>query len=395
VSYTRLVLITLVAVAAPLLLAFTPVGVPVVAAEVVGGILIGPHALGWARLDAPVEVLSSLGLATLLFLAGLEIRLESLQGPMLRLAGLGFALSLGLALVITELLGLGGAVDTPLLAAVILVSTSLGIVVIPLKDERLVESAFGQLVVAAASLAEIGAVLLLSLLFAQQGASESTQPVHLAIFVTLILVLAAILGQGDRVPPLARALHDLRDTSSQIRVRASVALLGVVVLLATRLGLDAILAAFSAGVVLGWLDGEDHTLRQKLEVVGFGVFVPVFFVASGMQLAVDDLLSSPSALLEVPLFLLAIVACRTVPALLYAQELGRRRALAAGFLQATTLSFVVVATQLGQEEGLMDATTAAAFVAAGLLSVLAFPAAGLALARERRARAEVTPARAS
>ncbi len=192
---------------------------------------------------------------------------------------------------------------------------------------------------------------------------------------------------------MRRGLYRLRDTSAQIRVRASFALLGVAIWLGLQLGLDAILAAFSAGVVLNWLDGEDHDLRHKLEVVGFGVFVPVFFISSGMQVAVGDLFASASSIARVPILLLAIVAVRFTPALLYAPRFGRRQALAAGMLQSTSLSFIIVAVQLGTFLGIMRASTAAAFVAAGLISVLIFPAAALVVLR--RPEPEPAPAPAA
>jgi Kef-type K+ transport system membrane component KefB len=155
--------------------------------------------------------------------------------------------------------------------------------------------------------------------------------------------------------------------------------------LAERFGLESILGAFLAGVVVSVVDRDSTShpfFRAKLEAVGFGFVIPVFFVSSGIKLDLQGLLDSPSALLRVPVFLVALLVMRGVPALLYVRTLGRRPALAAALLQATSLPFIVAATQIGVELGNLSAVTAAAIVSAGLLSVLIFPAVALSLLRE-------------
>jgi len=154
--------------------------------------------------------------------------------------------------------------------------------------------------------------------------------------------------------------------------------------LAERFGLESILGAFLAGAVVGLLDADTRShphFRVKLEAIGYGFLIPVFFVASGLRLDIRGLFDSPEALLRVPLFLLALLAARGLPALLYVRSVGRRPALAAALLQATSLPFIVTATQIGVVTGLMEPVTAAALVCAGLLSVLLFPATALSLIR--------------
>jgi Kef-type K+ transport system membrane component KefB len=163
-----------------------------------------------------------------------------------------------------------------------------------------------------------------------------------------------------------------------------VVLLVAFVVLAERFGLESILGAFLAGAVVGVLDRDSRSrplFRVKLDAIGYGLLIPVFFVASGLRLDVNGLLTSPAALARVPLFLVALLLVRGVPALLYVPTAGRRAALAAGLLQATSLPFVVTATQIGVVIGLMTPVTDAALVCAGLLSVLIFPATALALLR--------------
>ncbi len=125
--------------------------------------------------------------------------------------------------------------------------------------------------------------------------------------------------------------------------------------------------------------------RAKLDGIGigigfgFGFLIPVFFVTSGLQFDLGALLGDRSALLLVPLFVVALLVVRGVPALLYRGAIGTREVAAAALLQATTLPFVVAATALGSELGLVSPAVAAALVAAGLLSVLFFPLIALGL----------------
>jgi Kef-type K+ transport system membrane component KefB len=186
---------------------------------------------------------------------------------------------------------------------------------------------------------------------------------------------------------LGATLTRLQDTTAEIRVRAAVVLLVAFVALAEAFGLESILGAFLAGAVVGLLDRDSTShprFRIKLDAIGYGFLIPVFFVTSGLRLDLGGLLADPTALLRVPLFLVALLLARGLPALLYTQRFGRRSALAAALLQATSLPFIVTATQIGVLTGLMTPVTAAALVCAGLLSVLLFPAGALALLRRGR-----------
>jgi Kef-type K+ transport system membrane component KefB len=149
-SFTSLLIVVAVAFGAPLLLGLFPrVRLPAVVLEIVAGIVIGPSGLGWVEVDLTIEVLALIGLAFLLFLSGLEIDFHRLRGPVLRLAGLGWAVSFAIAVAVC--LGLSGAglVDTPLFVAILLSATSLGVIVAVLKDAGEVSTTFGQLVIAA------------------------------------------------------------------------------------------------------------------------------------------------------------------------------------------------------------------------------------------------------
>ena len=238
---------------------------------------------------------------------------------------IGLAVSGGLAAV--------GLVDTPLLVAIILTATSLGVVIPVLKDAGQVESGFGQLVIAAASIADFGAVILLSLLFSREASGPGAQ----LLLIGGLVLLAALVGVG-----LARAGRWMR------------------------------LSMF----------------RLKLEALGYGFLVPFFFVVSGVRFNLQALTGHPANLYLVPLFLAGLLVVRGFPAWLYRSRVGTRRSVVAGLLQATSLPFIVAATQIGRELGGLDQATGAALVAAGLLSVLLFPLVALTILRSAGAGRE-------
>jgi Kef-type K+ transport system membrane component KefB len=382
-AFDGLVLVAAVAFLAPFLLGLAPrLRLPAVVVEIVAGIVIGPSVLGWVEIDGTIEVLSLIGLAFVLFLGGLEIDFGQLRGRVLRLAAGGWVVSFAIAVAVALGLSAAGLVDTPLLVAIILCSTALGVLVPVLKDAGEISSPFGQLVVAAGSIADFGAIILLTILFSGEGGVGSTVFLLGVLVAILVAVYLAVRGAG-RSRTVAADLERLQDTTAQIRVRGAVLLMVGLVAVAEAFGLEVILGAFAAGAILSLLDPDRRMthphFRQKLEAIGFGVFIPVFFVASGVRFDLEALLDDPSNLAMVPVFLAALVVVRGLPALLYRGLVGGRRAAAGGLFQATSLPFVVAATAIGQELGLLDGATAAALVAAGLLSVLLFPVTGLAL----------------
>jgi len=396
IDFSNLLIVAVVAFTAPLLLGLAPAfRLPAVVLELVAGIVVGPSGLAWVEADLAVEVLALVGLAFLLFLSGLEIDLERLRGHALGLTGLGFVVSFGLAVVVAFVLKGVGQVETPLFVAIVLVATSLGVVVPVLKDSGNTSSSLGQLVIAAASIADFGAVILLSLFFSREATSTTTQLLLLGGFLLVVAAfLLALLG-AQHSRRLSEVLVRLQDTTAQIRVRGAFLLMVAFVALAETLGLEVILGAFLAGAVLGLVDRDrmmtHPALRAKLEAVGFGVFIPVFFVSSGVLFDLDALLESASTAARVPLFLAALLLVRGLPALLYRPTIGGRQTAVAALLQATSLPFIVAASMIGIELGLLDRATGAALIAAGLLSILLFPLLALTIVRGG-GEAPVTPA---
>jgi Kef-type K+ transport system membrane component KefB len=379
ISFNSVLIIAAMAVLVPLISGLLPrLPVPGAALEVIAGILIGPSVLGWVRIDAPVQVLSDLGLGILLFLAGLEIDIERLRGPLARLAVSAFAVSAVLALLCAYAFRLAGQAEQPLLLAIILMSTSTGLLLPLLKDAGEESTAFGQLVMTAAALAEIVPIMLLSLFFSATSATPGAQAVSLAIFIVLIVLSGTALAWVRRLEPAGRLLNRLSDSSAQLRVRASLTLALAFGVLAYRFGFASILGAFAAGLLVRIVDLARHSphpqFQVKLEGIGFGFLVPIFFISTGVAFPLKALLTNPAALAEVPLFLAALLLVRGLPALLYVRFAGRRRAVAAGLLQATTLTFVIVAVQIGRADGKITPTAAASLLTAGLLSTILFPA---------------------
>lgn len=385
VQFVNLFAVVAIALVAPLLLSLAPaLRIPSVVLEIVAGIVVGPSVLGWVHADLPVQIVALLGLAFLLFLAGIEIDVHRLRGTVLRLALLGYLITFLFGLLVGGGFGALGWVRSPLLIAVTLSATSLGLVVPVLKDAGRADSALGQTVIAACSIADFGAVVLLSLLFSTEAGSTGSRVVLLVMFVVLVGVTAVVVSVVGRSERLGATLTRLQDTTAEIRVRAAVVLLVAFVALAEAFGLESILGAFLAGAVVGVLDKDSSShprFRSKLDAIGYGFLIPVFFVASGLRLDLSGLLAAPAALARVPLFLVALLLARGVPALLYTRLFDRRATLAAALLQATSLPFIVTATQIGTLTGLMTGVTAAALVCAGLLSVLLFPTSALALLR--------------
>lgn len=381
------VAVAAVALAAPLLVALAPrLRVPAVVAELLAGIVLGPAVLGVVRVGPPLELLATLGLAFLLLLAGLDVDLRGLRGGQAVAAGTELAGSLVLAGLLGAGLAAAGVVGDPALIAVVLSSTALGIVAPVLHDAGQVQGALGQRVLVAAALSDLATVVLLSVLFAAEG-SAGSRVVLLGAFLVLVAAALVALRAVGHVERVARPLRDLRGGGDQIRVRGAFLLLAGLTLLAQRLGLELLLGAFAAGVVLRLLEGGDADrgrLTGKLEAVGHGVFVPFFFVVTGVTLDVGALVGEPAAAVLVPVFLLGLLAARAVPVLVRPRGLSRRAAVAAGLLAATSLPVLVAGAEIGLRLGRLRPAVAAALVLAGLASVVLFPPLAARLLAPRR-----------
>jgi Kef-type K+ transport system membrane component KefB len=292
-------------------------------------------------------------------------------------------LSLAIAFAGASLLRVVGLIQAPLLVAIMLSATSLGIVVPVLADAGQSRSTLGQLIIAGSSIADFGAVILLSLFFSGDSTSVGFTLLLIGAFVVLVAAIGISLAAIERLGRLSTVLRSLQDSSAQIRVRGALLFLIGFAVLAQLLELEIILGAFIAGTVLRLVDKDGmmtHPLfRQKLEAVGFGVFIP-FFVVSGIQLDVGALLARGGARAGARLPLGPAARQRATGATVQADD-RQGGVLAAAPLQATSLPFIVATTGIGMELGILSPATGAALVVAGLLSVVLFPLGALTLLR--------------
>jgi Kef-type K+ transport system membrane component KefB len=384
-SLNGLLIITMIAIMAPVLAAtLRRVKLPSVVVEIAAGVIVGPSVLGWVKIDQPVSVVALLGLAFLLFLAGLEIDLRATTRNQLRAPLAAFAGSLLLGSVAGTAFHAVGWVRNPLFLAITLSATSLGLVVPVLTDAGQSRTVFGQLTIAGATAGEFGAITLLSLFFSATRGGTASNVIAFGTFGAVVAAVGATLGRVGRNLRLDAFLSRLQDTTAEIRVRIAVALLIGFVAVAAKVGLQIILGAFLAGVILNLVDRDtaSHPIfRAKLDALGYGFAIPVFFVSSGVEYDLSALTHSPSALARIPLFLLSLLIVRGAPTAPCAHTLGGRGAVAAGLLQATSLPVLVTAASIGLAIHAIAPVTASALVAAGLLSALIFPLAALSFIR--------------
>jgi Kef-type K+ transport system membrane component KefB len=234
----------------------------------------------------------------------------------------------------------------------------------------------------------VGPIVLLSLFFSGESGGIGAKLALLIAFFAFVVAVGLVLLGVEHSMKVSQTLLKLQDTTAEIRVRGAFLLLAIFVVLASRFGLEAILGAFLAGAILKLVDRDNAMTHAffhgKLQAAGFGVFIPFFFVSTGIKLDVTSLFHSTSALSRVPLFLAALLVVRGLPALLYRPFADRASQLVAGgLLQATSLSIPVVAGQIGVDLGLIRPENYVALVTAGLLSVIVFPLVALTLMRGR------------
>lgn len=378
-TLSSLVVILAVAVASPLLADVIArwVKVPSVVLEIGAGILVGP-VLSWAHDDEIVGFLSDLGLATLMFLAGMEIDLARVRGKPLQQAVTSWLVSLGLGLALGgALAGLDGA-HSGMVVGLAVTTTALGTLLPILRDRGELGTSFGTSVIAGAAVGEIGPLVAIALLLSTDRPARTV--VVLLVFVA-VAVGAAVLALRPRGERLGRLLDATLTTSSQLAIRLVMLFMGVMVWVAAELHLDVLLGAFAAGMVFrlfsaGASEREAELVEAKLEGLGFGFLVPVFFVVSGIRFDVDAIVDNPTILAAVPAFLLSFLVIRGGPAFLLHRgnpvaPVTERLALACYL--ATELPLVVVITGIGVDTGRLRSSTAAALVAAAMLSVLTLP----------------------
>lgn len=352
--------------------------VPVVVIELLLGILVGPEVLGLAEPDDFLDFFSSLGLGMLFFFAGYEIDFERIRGSPLRLAALGWLISLVLAYSLGGLLALAGVVISLLFTGSAMATTAIGTLIPILSDAGELRTRFGTYLLAAGAMGEFGPILLITLVFSTKGAVSNAVILVAFVAIAVIAAVVAVRGVGRGWALLERTL----ETSGQLAIRVAVVTVFALGALASSLGLDLLLGGFVAGVIVRIaLKGREVAIfESKLTAVGYGFFIPFFFVVSGIKFNLSALTDDPVNLLKVPLFLALFLIVRGTPALvLYRRELEARDRAALAFFSATQLPLVVAITTIAVEEGHMRSSTAASLVGAAIMSTLIFPLVGLRL----------------
>ena len=372
---SELLLIAFVAMLAPLLAELpSSFRIPVVVLEVILGILIGPHVFNLTSPDGMIGTLGELGLTFLLFMVGLEIDFDKIRGKPLSLAVGGWLLSFLLALVCMFFFQAIGLIQTPpLLAAVALSTTALGVLAPILRDRGELDSEFGTYMVAAAAAGEFGPLVVISMLLIP---THSTF-VHALFMVTFIIIafVAANIALNTRASRLIDILTRTMQSSGQLPVRICILLQILFVALAAKFGLNIVMGAFAAGIVVGLaIKGkEGELLRHKLDAIGYGFLIPIFFIVAGMKFEVSALWSAPLAPIQVALLLGLMLLVRGVPLFLYKKELTPEEKPPFAFYSATGLPLIIIISEIGVSAGLMPPDRAAILVSAGMISVLLFP----------------------
>lgn len=388
-SFEPLFIVFAVATAVPLALAFMPrLPLPAAVGEILAGIVVGPVVLGLVdRDDALVETLGTVGLVYLLFVAGLELDLRALVHPRLGRILAAYALTLGLAVALGYLLHFLDLIDSPLMVAIISCATALGVLLPIMKDQGLLDTEFGRLLFAACAIAEVVPIMLLTLFFTVDDSGVGEQFAKVAILVATAIVVGLGMVRLSLADRVSGVFARLSDTTAQLRIRETMMVLVGFAAIAGGFGIEVILGSFTAGVVIA--NAQRRTVisagyMTKVEAVGFGVFIPVFFVSTGIGLDVESMFATPRSILLVPVLLLAFLVVRGLPALtLYPAIMSRPEAAAAGLFQGANLSFAVAATAVALELDALSPAVAAAIVSAGMLSVILYPPIGAAILRRR------------
>ncbi|WP_399887183.1 cation:proton antiporter [Streptomyces sp. BBFR51] len=372
-----LVLIMAAAVLAPLLVHATGrrIRIPLVIFEIGLGILIGPDVLGWAHPDDVVDTLADLGLSMLIFLAGYEIDFAAVRGDTLRRSLWSWLVSLAAGIALALAISRGDVFEAFVIGTA-LTSTALGTVLPMLRDSGEQRGRFGAVMSAFGAVGEFGPVVAVALLLSGRRPAESAA--LLAAFGA-ITAAAVCWALRPRPPWFARLTERTLHSSGQFAVRFVMLLLACMLGLAEVFGLDVLLGAFAAGVLTRLVlhraaPASSEVVLGKVEAMGFGFLVPLFYVVTGIEFDLAALLHEPGALLLVPGFLLLVLLVRGVPVYALApRDLGRTDRVALALFASTCLPLVVAITTIGVDQELLDTDQAASLVGASMISVLVLP----------------------
>ena len=379
-GFASLVVVVIVAALAPICVDLLPgrIRLPQVVLLLLAGILVGPQLLALAH-PADVSTFSSIGLGFLFLLAGYELDPALLRAREGRLAATSWVVSLVLALVVLASLYAMNDTSSPVVIAIALTTTALGTLLPILRDNDMLGGRFGRYAFAAGAVGELGPILAMAILLGSSG--SLVELVALVVFLLLALLAARTPRLLERTR-VGEIILEREHATSQTTLRIAIALLFVLLLISDQLGFDSVLGAFVAGMLVrAWSPGEIKLFEVKLDAVGYGFFIPIFFVYSGMTLDVDSIVQNPLPLL---VFLVIMLALRGLPALFwYRRELATIERWQMVFITATALPLLVALTEVGVDNGRMTTATQASIIGAGVVSVLIFPILAIELQRRK------------
>jgi Kef-type K+ transport system membrane component KefB len=376
-SLRDLFIVTLIAALTPIAAGLlSRLRVPQVVILILGGILVGPQALGWADPEG-IELISNVGLGFLFLLAGYELELGLFRERAGRLALSAWLVTSLVAVAVTGALAAAGFVRAFVPIAIGLTTTALGTLLPILRDNRMLEGRFGAFIMAAGAVGEFLPIVAIAIFLSAQGAFLGLVSLVVIAGVALLFTFVPRIIRNKKIRGI---LSEGEHETSQTSLRWTIVLLFALLVIAADFGLDVVLGAFLAGVVLRrWAPGDVHSLEGKLDAVGYGFFIPVFFVASGMSLDLQSIIKSPGRLV---VFFVLFLVVRGLPTLLfYRRDLPLRGRVQLMLLTATALPLLVALAEIGLESGTMLPENAAALVGAGVLSVIVFPAVAVGLGR--------------
>lgn len=381
-EYISLAVIAAIAAFVPLLIGLFRIKVAEVVLLLGAGIVFGPEVLGWIQPEGSIELLSELGLGLLFFLAGLELEQRAIRGQSGKLAAIGWVLSLVVALIAALIMTETGKVEDTVAVAIALSSTALGTLLPMLRDRGELSTKFGTFFMGAGAWGEFGPIIAIAVLLGTKSSFAAI--ISLLVFGVIALLLAVIGNRlaTDRVRNIFERGHN---TSSQTALRFALLLIIVLLTIASEFGLDAVLGAFIAGVIVRRFapPSEESKLSVRIESIGFGFMIPLFFVVSGANLDIASIIANPFPMIR--FFIYIFLARGVVQFILYRRALPDPRERARFSLYvATGLPIIVAVTGIEVANGYMTTANAAALVGAGALTVLVFPLVGNALTKSSK-----------
>jgi Kef-type K+ transport system membrane component KefB/Trk K+ transport system NAD-binding subunit len=384
-SFLPLLLVLGLAFLVPILLSSPKrIFIPIVIGEIIAGVIVGKSGLGVVDENRLLEILSSLGFVYLMFLSGLEIdfsrvlkksgkkqrsRFRRLLGNHLFLAVTHFVLALGIALGAAYRLRSLGLINDIWIVALILATTSLGVVVPVLKERELTSEPLGQLLLVSSLIADFGSIFLISVYVLLRSHGLTAEVLLLLVLLAAFAAVYRTAALFQRHLPAERFFDRLSSATSQIELRGSLVLALIFIVLAENLGTENILGAFLAGVIVSMLSGgEGSTLRQKLDAIGYGFFIPIFFIMVGVNFDLPTLLSSRSSLLLVAVLVAVAFGVKFLPSLIFKLEYSWRETLAAGTLLSSRLSLLIAAAAIGLRLGVLSEPLYAAVILVAVIT---------------------------